>query len=290
VSAALREIALRPLMGTDQPRGLVRGGDLPAALADRYGGGFAIPMRTDRPTIVANFVSTIDGVIAFDTSSGNSGGDVSGHFEPDRLVMAILRSLADAVLVGAGTVRADARGRWTSASVHPDTRVATAALREGLGLTANPTTVVVTASGDLDLAHPGLSDPRIPVLVVTTPRGHARLVTGRDIPDNVELFVTGSDRVNPRALVELLAERGFRVVLCEGGPHLMGELFAANLVDELFLTVAPQIAGRTPDADTRLSLVEGRAFPVGGAPWAELVDLRSAANHLFARYRFGGSN
>lgn len=286
MTAVALEPGLRALLGTDSPPGRVRGGRLPAALRERYGGDLVVPLVEGRPTVVANFVSTLDGVVAFDPMAGLGGGAVSGYFEPDRFVMGLLRSLADAVMVGAGTARSDSHGRWVAASVHPNTAADTALLRAELGLAANPTTVIVSASGDLDPSHRGLSDPSIPVLVVTTRRGRDRLSLAGFAP-HVEIAVVGDDAVEPAALVELLAQRGFELVLCEGGPHLIGDLIEAQLIDELFLTIAPQLAGRDRD-QARLGLVEGHAFSVSGAPWAELVDVRVSGNHLFNRYRFQG--
>jgi riboflavin biosynthesis pyrimidine reductase len=76
------------------------------------------------------------------------------------------------------------------------------------------------------------------------------------------------------------------VVLCEGGPHLFGRMVEARLIDELFITIAPQIAGRAPETP-RLSLVEGVAFSVAGAPWSRLADARRSGDYLFLRYLFG---
>jgi riboflavin biosynthesis pyrimidine reductase len=73
-------------------------------------------------------------------------------------------------------------------------------------------------------------------------------------------------------------------VLCDGGPQLFGQFLAARLVDELFLTIAPQIAGRGVEAP-RLGLVEGTAFAVDAARWGRITALRRAADHLFTRYR-----
>jgi riboflavin biosynthesis pyrimidine reductase len=87
------------------------------------------------------------------------------------------------------------------------------------------------------------------------------------------------------ALVELIRGTGARLALCEGGPHLFGELVRARLVDELFLTVAPQIAGRD-DAIHRLALVEGTSFGEGHGRWAGLASIRRAGDDLFMRYRF----
>jgi riboflavin biosynthesis pyrimidine reductase len=85
-------------------------------------------------------------------------------------------------------------------------------------------------------------------------------------------------------VLEIVRAAGARLVLCEGGPHLFGDLLAARLIDELFLTLAPQIIGRD-DAVRRLAFVEGISF---GAPgrWASLVAVHRAGDDLFLRYRF----
>jgi riboflavin biosynthesis pyrimidine reductase len=260
-----------------------RRADLPLSLRSRYGGELSIALRADRPALVTNFVSTLDGVISYNTAESDGGGEISGHFEPDRFVMGLLRALADVVLVGAGTVRAAPDGAWTPASIHPSSAAQYAELRERLGLRLTPMTAVVTASGALDLRHPGLADPAVEVMVVTTTAGEKALHQ-QTVPPHVEIRGMG-DRVQPRELLQALASRGAELVLCEGGPHLLGQLLEARVVDEMFLTIAPQLAGRS-SATARLSLVEGAAFTVAAAPWARLTDLRRAGDHLFARYDF----
>jgi riboflavin biosynthesis pyrimidine reductase len=141
--------------------------------------------------------------------------------------------------------------------------------------------VVVSASGQIDPAHPGLAAPEVPALVVTTRRG-AEQMAGGGLPFDVA--IAGEGTVAVERLAAVLGRRGMNVVLCEGGPHLLGQLLAADLVDELFLTVAPQIAGRS-DARPRLGLVEGLAFRVTEAPWWRLVSLGRSGDHLFLRYR-----
>ncbi len=81
-----------------------------------------------------------------------------------------------------------------------------------------------------------------------------------------------------------LGEQGAELIVCEGGPHLFGQLLAVGVIDELFLTLAPQLAGRSAPTP-RLSLIEGTAFTVTEAPWARLVGLRQSGDHLFLRYR-----
>lgn len=244
-------------------------------LAAAYGGDLLLPSpRADRPAVIANFVSTLDGVVSYATGEAAGGGEISGFFAPDRFVMGLLRARADAVLVGAGTVRAAPSERWTPDDIYPAGAEQFAELRRSLGLPPRPTTVVMTRSGRLDLGHPGLSDPAIPVVLATNgtspraPRPNVRV-----------LRVAGL-----RDLLADLRRQGMRLLLCEGGPHLLGELLAAEVVDDLFLTIAPQVAGRTPELP-RLALVEGRAFAVAEAPWWRLISLSRAGDHLFLRYR-----
>ena len=105
------------------------------------------------------------------------------------------------------------------------------------------------------------------------------------MPTTVDVVTASSgDQVEPAAIVDVLRERHLDVVVCEGGPTLLGGLIGAGLVDELFLTVAPQVAGRSPDAP-RLALVEGVGFAIDDAPWARLVSVMRAESHLFLRYR-----
>ena len=270
----------------------VRGGPrgrLPPDLRDRYDGQLRVALRADRPTVIANFVSTIDGVVAFDTDGSSGGGEVSGFAAADRFVMGLLRAMADVVLVGAGTVRAAPTHEWTPRRVQRRSAAQYATWRKRMGVTSmQPTTMVVTASGELDLTHPGLSAPDVPVILATTRSGKARLRKAGPAP-NARIQVVGTGRQIPAVrLVEAVAATGARLVLCEGGPHLIGDLVGAGLLDELFLTIAPQLAGRDV-ATHRLGLVEGAAFSVATAPWAALGSVRRSGDLVFLRYRIGSA-
>jgi len=269
----------------------MRGGILPPPLARRYGSGLKVGLRPDRPTIIANFVTTLDGVVAFDTMGLSGGREVSGGFAPDRFLMGLLRATADAVLVGAGTVRSGVRHVWTPDHVHPSSSVAFATWRAQLGLAApQPTTVIVTASGQIDPEHPGLHRPHVPVLIATTSAG-ARHLEWIALPPNVEVVAVagGGGDINVHALRSVFAKRHLDLVVCEGGPTLFGNLVGAGMVDELFLTVAPQIAGRAA-AVPRLALVEGLGYEIGATPWTTLISVMRAGNHLFLRYGLTGSS
>ncbi|MFI5258454.1 MAG: RibD family protein [Candidatus Limnocylindrales bacterium] len=263
-----------------------RGGLLPPELAERYQGGLSIPLQAHRPTVIANFVTALDGVVALGPGEASTGGgEISGFSDADRYQMALLRGLADVVIVGAGTVRVGRRHEWTARHVQPALARAFAAWRSELWLAPQPTTIVVTASGNLDATHSGLNAPDVPVIVATTTAGADRLSRLPFAP-NVRVEAVGDGTTVPAgALLEIVRGTGARLALCEGGPHLFGELLRARLVDELFLTVAPQAIGRDATAH-RLGLVEGTAFGRGNGRWASLASVRRAGDDLFLRYRF----
>jgi riboflavin biosynthesis pyrimidine reductase len=190
--------------------------------------------------------------------------------------------MADVVLIGAGTLRGSSKHRWTAAHLQPRSAGRFDEWRAAMGIAPQPTTVVVTGSGDVPLDHPGLNDRSIPVVVATTDAGAARLAI-RPVPGNVDVRPVGAGpSVTGQDLVGLLQGLDARLVLSEGGPHLLGELVASDLLDALFLTVAPQLVGR--DEPGRLGLVEGLALPPSGGRWAELQSIHRSADHLFLRY------
>jgi riboflavin biosynthesis pyrimidine reductase len=256
---------------------------MPIDLERRYGGLLTIPLRSDRPTVVANFVSTIDGIVALGTGQLSGGGPISGFHEPDRFVMGLLRALADVVVVGAGTLRGSDAHRWTPGHVHPASAASFATWREAMGLHPAPTTVIVTAGGEIPTHHPGLADPGIPVVVATTPSGASRLAS-TDLGDHVAVrTVEKRDALAAHDVLRLATEDGARVVLTEGGPHLLGSFVDADLLDELFLTVSPQLVGRA--GQERLGLVEGLSLAPEEGRWEHLVSIRRSTDHLFLRYR-----
>ena len=250
--------------------------------------GSAVTFPEARPYLVANFVQTVDGVVVFGERGGWNASTVSMSSAIDRHVMALLRAVADAIIVGAGTFRTARSHQWSPGGIAPEAAAALDELRARLrGPTCERAPLyIVTASGALDPAHVALAQPETRVSVVTTDAGAARLAGV--LPTAVEVISVGArEAVDPPALVEIVAERSGGLLLCEGGPRLLGELERAGLVDELFLTVAPQLAGRD-DAHRRLGLVEGFAATPEEAPKLELHSARRARDHLFLRYRRGG--
>jgi riboflavin biosynthesis pyrimidine reductase len=188
--------------------------------------------------LYANFVQSIDGVVALPEGK-SSGSVISGSSRADRFVMGLLRAQADAVLVGAGTLRGSPGHRWTAEFIAPDFAESHRALRADLGLPAEPRLIVVTGSGAIDVAHTSLERG---VTVVTTTVGAARL-DGRLPAGSTVHIAGGGDRVELAALVAYVRECGFESVLTEAGPDVNGQLIREGLLDELFLTVSPVIAG-----------------------------------------------
>ena len=246
---------------------------LPGELERLYGGPLGFP----ESCLFANFVSTIDGVTAI-KSLRRSNVLISDASESDRFVMGLLRACADAVLVGSTTVHGSSSRHWTAEAVYPQAADSFGELRRALGRPPSPELAIVTASGELDLAHPALEEG---ALLLTTERGAARL-EGR-LPDASQAVPLGEDALDVRAAVDHLRERGHARILSEGGPTVFGSLVAAGLVDELFLTISPLLAGRSALGD-RLGLVEQAELLPNLPVRSRLLGVRSHGAHLFLRY------
>ena len=278
----------RPSAEATLPSGGFRGGTPPADLARRYGGPLSVPLRPGRPTVIANFVESLDGIVALGTGPRGGGSEISGASEPDRFVMALLRTLADVVVVGAGTFRAAPGHEWTPRGVAPRWAADCAAWRAEMQLPPQPAIMVISASGDVPPDHPGLSRDDIRATIATTADG-ARRLADRGVPGRARVEVlSDGPTIEPSALLGLLSRLDTRLALCEGGPHLLSDLLASDVVDELFVTVAPQLLGRGAGTAVRLGLAEGRAWDPREAPWGTLRSVRRAGSHLFLRYEFEG--
>lgn len=259
---------------------------LPAQLARLYG-NFRMPLPRARPRIFSNFVTTLDGIVSLHMKGHAGGADISGFSGEDRMVMGLLRAMADVVIVGAGTLRADLRHVWTPDDVCPELSADYRRLRKALGKNKVPLNVVVSGSGRIDLRSPVFASDRVPALIVTTKVGAKRLLK-QEASNSVEIRAIhrGTGAIPARAVLdEVCRMNPGRSILVEGGPRLLGDFYAERLIDEQFLTLAPQIAGRH-DGDGRLSLVMGKTFAPRDALWGNLVDVRRGNSQLFLRYSF----
>jgi riboflavin biosynthesis pyrimidine reductase len=214
------------------------------------------------PALRMNFVSSVDGAATRDGLSGGLGDAA------DRRYFELLRRVADVVLVGAGTVRAEGYGpmRVSDDSV---------AWREAHGLTPHPVFAIVSGSLDLDPASRIFSAAPVRSIVVTTPGRNAAAFA--EVADVVETGV--GERIDAAAAIDALRGRGLARILCEGGPHLFGSLLAADVVDELCVTLEPS-----------LEAGESRRIAAGILPeprGLELVHVLRSGSTLLLRYARG---
>jgi riboflavin-specific deaminase-like protein len=223
---------------------------------------FASSAPAGRPYVALNMVATVDG-----------RASVEGRTAPissvaDRQVFHALRTRVDAVMVGAGTLRTERYGRLVRDPRRREQRVAA-------GLDADPLAIVVSGRLDLSPDLPLLASPESTVVIVTASQASLEGCAAR-----VE-YLRSSPVDLPAALAALRAEYGVRSILCEGGPGLNASLLTDGLIDELFLTTVPKIAGGAG----ALTIVGAAAIeaPVG----ARLAWLLECDGELFARYRVG---
>ena len=259
---------------------------LPPELERLYG-CLRMPMPRSHPHVFSNFVTTMDGVVSLNAKGHASGGDISGHSAQDRMVMGLLRAVADVVIIGSGTLRVDRRHVWTADAIFPALADEYRRLREALGKRGPPLNVIVSGSGGIDLRLPVFASGKVPALIITTSAGAKRLRTQKASESiSIRAIRRSAGAIPARAVLdEVCRASPARRILVEGGPRLLGDFYAEHLVDEQFLTLAPQIAGRDA-GDRRLSLVMGKVFAPRDALWGTLVDLRRASSHLFLRYSF----
>lgn len=214
-----------------------------------------------RPYLGLNMVSSLDGKATLDWRTKGLSSDV------DRRLFHHLRTQADAVMVGAGTVREERYGRMTKNEELRDKRVAEGRAPEALA-------VIVSGRLDLPADLPLLNEPEQEVLVATAAEHSLDGVTAQ-----VDYARVGDDL---QRLMVLLGERGVRSVLCEGGPTLNSYLFAAGLVDELFLTLNPKTIGGA----SAITIVAGRELVEPQE--LDLVSVAEADGELFTRWRVVG--
>ncbi|WP_307860452.1 pyrimidine reductase family protein [Actinokineospora baliensis] len=221
------------------------------------------PPALTRAWVQTNFVTSTDGAVSVD---GRSAGLSSPG---DKRILALGRDLADVILVGWGTAQAEHYRGVKSTEVR-------AARRERLGLSPLPPIAVVTARGSVEPDSHLVRDTVVPPLVITTEL--APESRRSELADaGADVIVAGETEVDLGVALAELSARGLRRVNCEGGPTLLGSLIAADLVDQMCLTVSPVLAGGT----------SGRAAigPTGVPVALSLASVLTDEGFLMLRYR-----
>jgi riboflavin biosynthesis pyrimidine reductase len=214
----------------------------------------------DGPWLRCNMVASADGAAWLDGRAGGLGSAA------DRRLLSLLRGLADVVIAGAETVRAEGYGPVRPSAVWGDVRA---------GRTSVPAVAVVSRRLDLDFDAPLFSAARAQTIVITCESApEERLSQARKCAD---VIIAGTDLVDLGAAVEILADRGHNRLLSEGGPRLLGQLAAADRIDELCLTVSPILV-----AGDAARIVNGA--PLSVAQPLRLAQVLEEEGFLFTRY------
>ncbi len=237
-----------------------------ALVADVYADLASLPQAEgSRPYVVLNMVSSADGAISVEGLSGGLSGS------QDKEVFFFLRSVADVILVGAGTARAENYGR---AKLSPEL----VAQREARGQQPLPRIALVSKSMRMDWSARLFTESR-PYIICPANVPADQLAAARSV---AEVIVAGQDEVDLAAGLATLAAEGAGLVLCEGGPTLNGQLLADGLVDELCLTVSPALVGGLGKRITGWAQAR-EALPL------RLISAAESADVLLLRYAVGGA-
>lgn len=219
-----------------------------------------------RPYVILNMTSTVDGRASIGGRSGSIGNLA------DRELFHALRASVDAVMAGAGTVRVERYGRIIA-------QESTRRLRLERGLSEEPLACIVSGRLSLPPDIPLLGEPAARVVVVTP--SAASLPASTAQVDYVRAAREGRLDLT-RALAELTERFAVRTLLCEGGPHLNAQLLLHGLVDELFLSLSPKLAGGEQARSEALRILAGAEFqePID----LQLLSALESGSHLFLRY------
>jgi riboflavin biosynthesis pyrimidine reductase len=264
---------------------------LPRRLRELYDGDLRFPTSpARRPLVIGNFVSTLDGVVSYKIKGRSGGSTISGSDPADRFIMGLLRASADAIMVGAGSVHdVSPNDLWIPEYTYPAARRLYTEYRVNVMHKAEyPLVVVVSGSGRLELGRAIFRTPGVRTIVITTSAGQDELKrAGAAKLGSVQIHALNASRgfIAPLVMLRLLyLQFGVRRLLHEGGPRLFGQFLAAETVDELFLTLSPQIAGRSANT-IRPAIVQAVEFTPAHAPWFRLLGVKQKAEHLYLRYR-----
>lgn len=225
---------------------------LTPALADFYGGGLGFPEVASRPYVIGNFVQAVDGPVTFGKGNANP---LFAH-PMDRLLMSVLRAMADAVVVGKETLMDDPpkfTWHWKTMAP-PGTEGMMADFAKSLGKKGPQKNVFVSARGTgFDFSRKVFRDADVQAVIATTSAGAEIIKQGiaalaQKPAVEVWQLDDGKGGVDLKSLLKKLHEAGCRLVLTEGGPALYGSFEKEDLIDEIFLTQRPMIVGNGKDA------------------------------------------
>lgn len=255
---------------------------LPSELRAIYGGDWLVPKQGQYR--YSNFVVSHDGKASFAIPGHEGGGDISGFNRHDQWIMALTRARADAVIVGANTLRSEPHHIWSAEFIFPDDKEHFAALRERENRRPLPYQVFVTNSGDINPQASVFQDPKLETLIAV-PSANASRIRELKI-ENARIIESGTSNVDLAELHNHLHQHfGINTVLCEGGPKFYGAMIHQRLIDEEFLTISSIMIGSTRD-QYRPGLIDGIALEPGNDFGGRFTSVRRGGGMLFVRSQF----
>ncbi|MEM7800098.1 MAG: dihydrofolate reductase family protein, partial [Chloroflexota bacterium] len=257
---------------------------LPQAYLDLYPGDWQIPEIKGRPYVYSDFAISRDGRITYKEDGYVGGSDITQNNRPDLWFMAFLRTRADAIMNGYGTVSLEILHDWTAESLFPDETISFQALRQYFGHPQPPILVILSHDGRINFDGSTMQQPDMRVVLATSKKG-AAYAREHAVPCQLDIHALGEERADLQHTVDMLySEYGVRNLLTEGGSTVQAGLLAAGLIDEEFVTWCPSFVGRS-EAKFRPSYTEGVAWHPTNTPYSKPISLHRNGDLLYLRTR-----
>lgn len=226
------------------------------------------PKIPSRPFFYSNFVSTIDGKVQVTTPNQSEYWPIGSKLDYQTLLE--LRSHADVLIHG----RTTATGFGTLNSLSKEEFKK---MRKKAGKKKPIVYLILTRNPDSVISY--LKNPNLPVIIITTENAR---ITSKSYP-GIEIERIGKNNIDIKKLSSFLHKKGFTDILVEGGPKTLGAFFTDNLIDEVFLTIAPKIFGNSDNST--LTMVEGTLFAPKDIKKLKLISLQQVEDEVYLRYR-----
>lgn len=257
---------------------------LPPEYLELYPGDWQIPEIDGRPYIYSDFAISRDGRITYREEGYIGGSDITQSNRADLWFMAFLRTRADAIMNGYGTVSLDYDQTWVAEDLFPDEAVSFKELRQFFGHTKPPILVILSHDGRIDFEGIALQNPNFHAVLVTSDEG-AAYARNFKVPAKLDVHGMGSNGADLQRTVDMLySDYGVRNLLTEGGSTVQAGLLQAGLLDEEFVTWCPSFVGQT-EQKRRPSYTEGVAFHPTNTPYSKPICLQRSGDLLYLRSR-----
>ncbi len=258
------------------------GPELPEEYLALYPGDWHIPQFEGRPYIYTDFAISRDGRITYNEEGYVGGSDITQTNEADWWFMAFLRTRADAIMNGIGTVTLEVGTLWTAEDLYPKEAESFKELRRYFGYTKPPILTILSHDGRLNFEAATLQREDMHVVLATSHEG-AAYARDFQVPAQLDVHALGDNNADLKRTVDMLySDYGVRNLLSEGGSTVQAGLLNEGLIDEEFVTWCPSFVGRNNDK-FRPSYTEGVAWHPTTAPYSKPICLHRNGDLLYLR-------